>query len=224
MRLKSALWCLGLLLTACASSSSSLREDFEAPEPIASWQQARADASCVVLLCTEEGCALWRCRDTQEVPAHAVVPARGPLVLRPPSFSSPSRWWGHPLAVPNLSEPVFEIPWNNWKARDQRPKKFTDFCLAPQEPMEKHHIFPQQQELAEWFYSKGINIHDFTLPLPKSFHAWLHSGAPRGGQWNEAWRQFKNKNPDAEQPEIWKFAGELMTRFGVHGEFVRYCH
>lgn len=82
---------------------------------------------------------------------------------------------------------------------------------------------PQQEVLALWFARKGIRIHDFTIPLRKSFHAYLHSGGPRGGMWNEAWRQFKDQNDGAQPDEIWKFAGELMKRFGVHGEFVPYC-
>jgi hypothetical protein len=41
--------------------------------------------------------------------------------------------------------------------------------------------------------------------------------------WNEAWRQFKEKNENATQEQIWQFALELMTRFKVHGEFVPYC-
>ena len=61
-----------------------------------------------------------------------------------------------------------------------------------------------------------IDIHAFTLRLPQSFHRWLHSGGPQGGQWNEAWRQFQIENPGATADEMWWFAFELMSRFGVN--------
>ncbi|WP_395808008.1 DUF2380 domain-containing protein [Archangium minus] len=67
------------------------------------------------------------------------------------------------------------------------------------------------------------DIHAFTVRVPKSFHQWLHSGGPAGGQWNEAWRQFMDLNRNtAKAEDIWRFAGELLVRFGVNGPFVPY--
>jgi hypothetical protein len=192
---------LGLLLAACATSAPAVREDDEAPEVVSSWEEARADPSCVVPLCDEERCALWRCRDlVEEVDAPSVVLARGPMPavgMRPPLVGNPRRWWAPPLAAPTTADPVFEIPWHNY-------------------------IFPQAQYLAEWFKSKSIDIHAFTVSLPKGFHQWLHSGGPKGGQWNEAWRQFRDENPRANAKEIWRFAFELMFQFRVNGPFVPY--
>jgi uncharacterized lipoprotein (TIGR02269 family) len=95
--------------------------------------------------------------------------------------------------------------------------------IPPKEPYERHHIFPQQKLLAEWVESRGIDIHAFTIRLPRSFHQWLHSGGPEGGQWNEAWRQFRRKNRyTAKSADLWRFAGELMMRFGVNGPLVPY--
>jgi uncharacterized lipoprotein (TIGR02269 family) len=187
----------------------------------------------VVPLCNETGCAIWRCRDVaeeQEAPrvllAQAVVEPmlEEPMVEMEPMLRSPgnpSRWWGRPLAVPGGAEPVFEIPWHNWNAREQyAPKVLRPPCVRSWEPLEKHHIFPQ--EFAEWFKLKPIDIHAFTVRVPRSFHRWLHSGGSSGGQWNEAWRQFQKKNDGANPDEIWRFAGELMLRFNVNGPFVRY--
>jgi uncharacterized lipoprotein (TIGR02269 family) len=217
-------WLLGLLLAACAPADSSLRGDYESPELLVSWEQARSSPGCVVLLCDEEYCALVRCRDAEEVQSPSVVLTRGTLAVQPPLSQRASRWWGHPLAAPTLVEPVFEIPWRNWKTRSQHLNKDIPlYCLPAPEPMERHHIFPQQAVLAEWFRSKGISIHAFTIPVPRSFHHYLHSGGPEGGMWNEAWRQFKDKNPGATQEEIWRFAGELMIRFKVNGHLVPYC-
>lgn len=214
---------LGLLLAACAISTPTVRENDEASEPISSWEEARADPSCVVPLCDEERCALWRCRELVEVDPHSVVQARGPGVLRPPLVGNPSRWWGRSIAAPTNAEPVFEIPWHNWNTRGQfAPKELRLACIPPREPFEKHHIFPQQQLLARWFMRKHIDIHSSTILLPKSFHSWLHSGGPEGGQWNEAWRQFKENNEGATTEEIWWFAFELMNRFGVNGPLVSY--
>ncbi|WP_233166497.1 TIGR02269 family lipoprotein [Archangium sp. Cb G35] len=223
---------LCLLLSACVTSAPAEREDVEAPEVVSSsWDEARADPTCVVPLCEEDRCAIWRCHDVAEgddspvLLAQVVVPQTGtglPMPLGP--GPSASRWWGHPLAVPHSFEPVFEIPWHNWKARELNSRKlYLSRCLIAREPFEKHHIFPQQKELAEWFDSKGINIHAFTIRLPKSFHHWLHSGGPKGGQWNEAWRQFMRRNRNtAKAEDMWRFAGELMARFGVNGPLVPY--
>jgi hypothetical protein len=52
---------LVLLLTACATSAPIVQED-EVPESVSSsWEEARADPTCVVPLCDGERCAIWRC-------------------------------------------------------------------------------------------------------------------------------------------------------------------
>ncbi|WP_257459495.1 SitA6 family polymorphic toxin lipoprotein [Archangium lipolyticum] len=217
---------LCMLLVACATSTPGVRED-EAPlGAVSSWDEARADPSCVVPLCSQESCSLWRCVDLVEEEASSVVLARGPGVLRPPLVvGSPSRWWGRSIAAPANAEPVFEIPWHNWSTRDPfaRRELRIPCIVTPREPYEKHHIFPQERELAEWFASRNIDIHAFTVRLPESFHTWLHSGGPKGGQWNEAWRQFMRKNyKTATAEDMWRFAFELMMRFGVNGPLVPY--
>ncbi len=253
-RMRFLLPLLVLLLTACATSAPTVQEDEVHETVSSSWQEARADPTCVVPLCDGEHCALWRCQDVVEVEeekAHPIILARGsltvarpPLVFRPapglrpptdstlstelrsPLADTPSRWWGHPVAVPTYADPVFEIPWHNWKTRDPFvPRQLRHWMcnLPPKEPYEKHHIFPQQKTLATWLKRRDIDIHAFTVRLPRSFHQWLHSGGPEGGQWNEAWRQFMNENrTTAKAADIWRFAGELMMRFGVNGPLVPY--
>ncbi len=213
---------LGVLLSACVATVPAVHEDGETLDAVSSWEEARADPSCVVPLCGESGCAVWRCQDLVEVDPRPVVLARGTLTLRPPG--NPTRWWGRPLATPVGREAVFEIPWHNWNIRGQyAPRALRPPCLPSREPLEKHHIFPQEKALADWFTEKGINIHAFTMRLPKSFHSWLHSGGPRGGQWNEAWRQFVIQNgATANQEDIWRFAFELMKRFYMNGSLVAY--
>ncbi|WP_395808576.1 TIGR02269 family lipoprotein [Archangium minus] len=213
---------LGVLLGACVASAPAVRVDGDALDAMSSWEEARADPSCVVPLCEGERCAIWRCQHVVEVDPHPVVLAKGTLTLRPPG--NPTRWWGRPLAAPVGTEPVFEIPWHNWNIRGQyAPRALRPPCIPSREPLEKHHIFPQEPFLANWFEDNGINIHSFTIRLPKSFHAWLHSGGSKGGQWNEAWRQFViQNNTTATQEDIWRFAFELMNRFYINGSLVPY--
>ena len=212
-----ALLCVAL--SACATSASAVHGDEEPLDAVASWEEARADSSCVVPLCEEERCALWRCQDVAEVddPPVLLAWANGARLPLP----NPTRWWGRPLVAPVGTEPVFEIPWNNWNIRGQyAPRVLKPPCVRSWEPLEKHHIFPQ--ELAAWFKLKPIDIHAYTIRLPRSFHRWLHSGGPQGGQWNAAWRQFQQNNNAAGPEEIWRFAGELMSRFRVMGPLVSY--
>jgi uncharacterized lipoprotein (TIGR02269 family) len=227
LALRRGLALLCVLLSACATSSAAVRECDEAPEAVHSWEEAREDPSCVVPKCDVERCAVWRCDDLVEVeepprvllaqitlPAVETVPETMVAPLPGPG-NNPSRWWGRPLAAPMGAEPVFEIPWHNWNAREQHaPKVLRPPCIRSWEPIEKHHIFPQ--ELAIWFGRQKLDIHAYTLRLPRSFHRWLHSGGPRGGRWNEEWRQFQMKNDTANKDEMWQFAFELMSRFRVH--------
>ncbi|MFP2902971.1 TIGR02269 family lipoprotein, partial [Corallococcus sp. 4LFB] len=82
---------------------------------------------------------------------------------------------------------------------------------------EKHHIFPQARDLAEWFNRKGIDIHQYTIPIPVHVHRRIHSGGSSGGLWNKAWREFKSANDLAPPQEIFKHAGELIYRFQLLG-------
>ena len=89
----------------------------------------------------------------------------------------------------------------------------------------KHHLFPQAPELAAWFRSLGINVHDWTMVIPEHVHRRIHSG-PRGGPWNEAWREFKNANLRRSVPreELLAKAFELAYRFDIVGPIIPYGH
>ncbi|MET0401096.1 MAG: TIGR02269 family lipoprotein [Cystobacter sp.] len=215
----------GLLLTHCATSGSSSSTQGNGAEAGTPWSEAQRELTCVIPVCEEEACSLWRCQDMAVADAPTVVLARATPTVRPPGVNLPHRWWGHPLAAPMFADPVFEIPWHNWNTRGQlNRRELRPLCIVPaHEPFEKHHIFPQQARLARWFKTKNIDIHAFTIRIPRSFHSWIHSGGPEGGQWNDAWRQFIAKNSSASQDEVWRFAFELMNRFGVNGPLVPYA-
>jgi predicted lipoprotein DUF2380 len=75
-----------------------------------------------------------------------------------------------------------------------------------------------------WWGRPLVTPFDSDPVFERSFHSWWHSGGPRGGQWNDAWRQFRKEHPDANQIETWRFAFELMDRLGVNGPLVTcYC-
>ncbi|MGZ3459211.1 MAG: SitA family polymorphic toxin lipoprotein, partial [Archangium sp.] len=50
---KRSLALLCVLLSACAATTSAVPEDIEAPDAVYSWEEARADPSCVVPLCDQ---------------------------------------------------------------------------------------------------------------------------------------------------------------------------
>jgi uncharacterized lipoprotein (TIGR02269 family) len=80
----------------------------------------------------------------------------------------------------------------------------------------------QARDLAEWFKKQGVNIHGFTMVIEETVHHRIHSGGPRGGLWNEAWRTFMRANPNATPGEIYRHAGELIYRFELLGPIVPY--
>lgn len=82
---------------------------------------------------------------------------------------------------------------------------------------EKHHLFPQAEDLARWFDQQGVKIHNYTMPIPRDVHQRIHRGGDRGGAWNDAWRAFMRVNPRASPEEIFKYAGMLIHRFDLIG-------
>ena len=75
LALRRGLALLCVLLGACVTSSAAVRECDEAPEPVRSWEEARADPSCVVPLCDVERCAVWHCADLVELEEPGASPA-----------------------------------------------------------------------------------------------------------------------------------------------------
>nr|WP_255428738.1 TIGR02269 family lipoprotein [Corallococcus sp. AB038B] len=157
-------------------------------------------ASTTARTCPETWC--WRavCHRAHRPPPAAAAPAPG---------GGPQRTWGSAMNLPGGGEPIMVFPWYG------TPKP-----VPPQLPpgrFEKHHIFPQAPELAAWFKEKGIDIHLYTLPIPRHIHQRVHNGGPRGGEWNQAWKDYKNAHPEAPPVEIFKHAGELIYRFQLLG-------
>ena len=96
--------------------------------------------------------------------------------------------------------------------------------------MPQHHVFPQ--ELSAWFEArfKGTseNIHDYTVYLSEGEHQAIHQtgkgGAVKGIQepdlkgWNQEWKDFAAKHPNASPQMIFEEAGRLMDKYKISGE------
>ncbi|NTX37366.1 TIGR02269 family lipoprotein [Myxococcus sp. CA033] len=175
--------------------------------------QAPEEDQCVTLLCLGDTCGFYRCEDTPvAVELARFPPSRPPAAAAAPG-SGPRRNWGGAQKLPPGS--IMTFP--NWNGAPDR-------VIPPSRQLtagrwEKHHIFPQANDLAAWFERQGLKIHHYTMPIPLSVHRRIHdgTGTGRGGAWNEAWREFRANNENASPMEMFKFAGELIYRFDLMG-------
>lgn len=83
--------------------------------------------------------------------------------------------------------------------------------------MEGHHIF--SQELRDWFQSRGLDVDEYILPLERAVHRLRPNGIHTrgGGNWNEVWRQWRAKNPNATLEEIMNQGKQMLKDFGIGG-------
>ena len=219
MRSSSRLGLLWLcLLAGCATSDFALQPGSQPPERVASWEEGCEDERTLLPLCEEDGeaCGLYRCREV--APREALLAHRGggPLYI-PMGLASPRRWWRQPLWLPRDTRPVFTFRFN--RHLDPKPP----LPALPPGRWVRHHIFPQAEDLKQWFHKQGIpNIHQFTLLIPEHIHIRIHSGGPAGGLWNQAWKQFRDSNRNATPEELYRHAGELIFRFNLAGPIVPY--
>ncbi|NVJ08993.1 TIGR02269 family lipoprotein [Myxococcus sp. AM001] len=181
---------------------------------------APGEDHCVVLGCEEGVCGFFTCEDVSESDAPATssvnAPAAGHVLALRPGFpmgpARPGRWWRRAPWLRRGAEPVMTFRWYP----ERPPLRPPPLLPAPQ--LQKHHLFPQASELADWFTVRGINIHDYTMLIPTHLHRRIHGGGPSGGLWNEAWRQFiRGPGRSASREEIYRHAGALIYRFELTG-------
>ncbi|NTX53422.1 TIGR02269 family lipoprotein [Myxococcus sp. CA039A] len=210
MRILRGLWLLWVVhVLGCASA---------AQHPIhPAWDEAEVECArpeedrCVTVLCSDDMCGLYRCEDLpSEVERVRFPPARPPAAAAAPG-SGPRRNWGGRQGLPRGAIMVFPH-WNGAPERVIPPSH----QLTPGR-WEKHHIFPQAEDLARWFERQGVKIHDYTMPIPRDLHRRIHGNDSRGGPWNKAWRQYRDLNQSASPEDIYKHAGELIHRFQLIG-------
>jgi uncharacterized lipoprotein (TIGR02269 family) len=236
MNLRPRQWLLllSVLLVSCASPlpraelSSGGENPWACGSPVAPSEEASIaetfrlcesseNASCFSLTCNEVACTLFR-YESHEL--GRIVPTRGGGFVTPGATAQ--RYWAGILLRSPQDKPVFIIPWDHHKPLLPSQKKMLEEALKfAQEPHEKHHIFTQEQPLKEWFEAQGINIHDETMLLDIPTHRRIHLG-PRGGPWNQAWRDFRLAKPLATKKEMYDHAWELIKRFNLVGFIVPY--
>ena len=204
---------LGVLLMACASTPESAVAEEPAEEVVATFEEGCEEEKSVVLLCSEEECGFFQCRD---ILVPRIELTRG---IRPPAAApggAPRRWWGKWPWLRRDAKPV--LTFRLYASRDPKPP-------PPQLPPGRyirHHIFSQAPDLKAWFIKQGVKIHDYTIVIPEHIHFRIHSGPPRGGEWNQAWRVFRKAHPNAPPEAIYRHAGELLYQFELIGPIVPY--
>ncbi|WP_342381928.1 TIGR02269 family lipoprotein [Myxococcus stipitatus] len=182
------------------------------------WEAAELECSipledeCVTLLCLGDACGFYPCReDFGHIAQARFPPARPPAAASAPG-AGPRRNWGGAQHLPKGAVMTFPN-WNGAPGKIIPPSH-----RLPPGRWEKHHIFPQAEDLRVWFEGQGVKIHHYTLPIPRELHQRIHSGARGGGgAWNDAWRAFRDDKPGASPEEIFKHAGELIYRFQLLG-------
>jgi uncharacterized lipoprotein (TIGR02269 family) len=194
---------------------------------VASFEEVCQQEGSLLAICDGQQCAAYKCWEVAEYfRVGQVVRTQG--VARPPPRPQPGanaqRYWGSAQGLPQHVQPVFIIPWGNTAPPLLTPGQVELLVIQQgqrSKPYERHHIYPQEERLKQWFESKGIDIHQWTLALEVEDHRRIHRGA-NGGPWNAAWRRFRDDNPDATRLEIELHAGKLIYEFNLYGVVVPY--
>ncbi|MCK8497963.1 MULTISPECIES: SitA6 family polymorphic toxin lipoprotein [Myxococcus] len=211
MNVLRAVWLAALLAawSGCATAGKAPMQG--------AWEAAELECDtpledqCVTLLCLGDACGFYPCdQDFGQIELARFPPARPPAAAAAPG-SGPRRNWGGGQRLPK----GWVMTFPNWNGAPERI--IPPSHQLPSGRWEKHHIFPQEARLKEWFERQGVKIHNYTLPLPYEVHRRIHQVGGQGGQWNEAWRQFIRSNASASPEEIFKHAGELIYRFQLTG-------
>ncbi|ATB34074.1 TIGR02269 family lipoprotein [Melittangium boletus] len=220
MRLRIGWVVLVGLLAACAGTGPLVDMPPEPSEESTSWDEGCEDARNLVLVCREQGseCGLFPCRDV--FAPEVLLAFRGgggglPLFGGSPA---PRRWWGRaPPGWPGSGQPVLTFRFNRHFAPKPPP-----FILPPGR-WARHHLFPQEKDLRDWFHQRGVpDIHQYTILIPEHLHLGVHAGGGRGGLWNQAWRDFRDTHQLASPAEIYQHAGALLYQFQLTGPIVPY--
>ncbi|WP_240359599.1 TIGR02269 family lipoprotein [Pyxidicoccus trucidator] len=215
-----------LVLTACGTASPAVRA-WNAAEHLGACGARGADR-CVIFACAGDTaeCGFYGCEDM--LPDEAVVgteelseqpgpllASRGGVFVRAPFL--PRHLRNRRMGLRGDAEPILVF------AMYRTPEVVRPLPL-PAGRFVKHHIFPQAAEFRPFFTAAGINIHDFTMPIPQHIHFRIHGGGPSGGQWNQAWRSFVQGRLGRRTPaeEIYKHAGVLIHRFDLMGRIEPY--
>jgi RHS repeat-associated protein len=84
----------------------------------------------------------------------------------------------------------------------------------------QHHLFPQDPKLTPYWERAGVN-QGRAVKLDADWHLRVVHGSKgiagvgKGGIWNENWRQFFDKNPNASREQIEKHLDEMKKGFNL---------
>ncbi|RYZ40567.1 MAG: TIGR02269 family lipoprotein [Myxococcaceae bacterium] len=219
-------WVLPLLCgwwLGCAASASRVPAS-----PISEWKASAEDSHecdasgadrCLSEVCSETGCALYRCEDLS--PHRILRTFTGPT---PPVFIAPGggaqRTWGSAQGLPDDAWPVMVFRWHPREKLPSELQRQRSFDEWERRPKERHHIFPQA--LQGYFTRKGINVHDYVIAIDAEVHARIHRGK-NGGPWNAEWRAFiEHTLGEAQKHEHFEHAGALIQKFALAGYTMTY--
>lgn len=206
---------LSLLLMACASAPDPRHDDEPLEQVVSSFEEGCKQAGSLLLLCGDETCGFFQCRDA--LPDRRIELTRGGgTIAPPPAPGGAPRRWQRPPWLRRDAVPVLTFRFRASLA--PKPQQL----LLPSGRYVRHHIFPQAADLQIWFTRRGVAIHNFTLVIPEHVHWRIHSGGPSGGLWNAAWRKFRDANREALPEEIYRHAGKLIYEFELMGPLVPY--
>jgi hypothetical protein len=87
--------------------------------------------------------------------------------------------------------------------------------------MVRHHIFnkfhaptPSSLKYINFFKSRGINVDDFCVDIPVTFHReWIHKA---GRNWTTTWKRWIDDNPVATTLEVYQQGGRMMNEAGIN--------
>jgi RHS repeat-associated protein len=86
--------------------------------------------------------------------------------------------------------------------------------LPSGEVIHRHHLLPR--EFADRFEALGLDIEKYTVWLKDSVHLnHYHGGAKNGGLWNETWKEFFEKNPNACACEVLDQLDEMNRQWNT---------
>jgi len=97
--------------------------------------------------------------------------------------------------------------------------------LLPAPKWNRHHIFPKEKKLRAFWDKAQIDIDKYTIRMEQTSH--LRGVHGKGlmklpGKWNQAWKRFFKKNPDATDLQIFQQAGKMMDEFGLSDFKIRH--
>ncbi|RKH26498.1 TIGR02269 family lipoprotein [Corallococcus praedator] len=175
------------------------------------------DDKCVALVCADDLCGLYHCEDTGTLLARGGG-VRPPAAASAPGFG-PRRYRGAAQPLPGDREAIFVIRWYDHPAPPAPP----DGRKPSGSGWVRHHLYPQEDRLARYFKRQAnIDVHDFTMVIPRAEHVRLHGAGGRGGPWNQAWRDFAITHRNATPKQIQEQLGRMIIEFNIMGPIVPY--